>query len=373
MVRHASQYIMRNLGWSLLVITISLTGIIWLTQALRFIDFIVNRGVSFATFLHLTVLLIPSLLMLIVPIALFAAVLFIYNKMSGDSELVVMRSAGLSNWQLAKPALAVSLLVTGFGYALSLYFLPATYREFKDMQSFLRDNYASLLLQEEVFNSPVEGLTVFIRERGSDGTLRGLLVHDNRDEETPVTMMAARGELVQTPQGPRFLLYQGNRQELRDGQVSLLNFDAYTLDVSFYTETGTARVREAEERYLPELLNPVDVEPRFRPQMLAEAHQRLTWPLYATGLTLLALSFLLTGDFNRRGQWKRLSVCVAFAIVVMVVTFALVNIIVKIPALVPVIYALSGGLCAFSFYALMDGNRRVPPAPPDAWQAEGAP
>src|ERR1700727_1241695 len=100
---HYSKYIVKNLVHSTLLITFSLTSIVWLTQALRFIDFIVNQGVSIIIFLTLTALLIPSLLFMILPPAMFCSVLFVYNKLRNDSELVVMQASGLSNWRLAKP------------------------------------------------------------------------------------------------------------------------------------------------------------------------------------------------------------------------------------------------------------------------------
>ena len=93
---HYSKYIARHLVHSTLLITFSLTSIIWLTQALRFIDFIVNQGVSITIFLKLTVLLLPSLVLMILPPALFCSVLFVYNKLKMDSELIVMQAAGLS-------------------------------------------------------------------------------------------------------------------------------------------------------------------------------------------------------------------------------------------------------------------------------------
>src|SRR5271170_6166374 len=133
-----NKYIARHLVHSTLLITFSLTSIVWLTQALRFIDFIVNQGVSIMIFLELTLLLIPSLLLMILPPALFCAVLFVYNKLKSDSELIVMQAAGLSRWRLAAPALEVAAGVALVTYMVAFYLQPASYGRFRDMQSFLR-------------------------------------------------------------------------------------------------------------------------------------------------------------------------------------------------------------------------------------------
>lgn len=362
-MQHYASYIAKNLAGAFLLIVFSLTSIVWLTQALRFIDYIVNRGVSFGSFVTLTLLLIPSLLLLLLPIAMFCAVLFTYHRFAADSELTVLSSAGLSPWQLAKPALAVASAVTVLCYAIALYGMPWANRQFKDMQAFLKDNYASLLLQEEVFNSPIDGLTVFMRERDKDGVLRGILVHDNRDAQAPVTMMAELGRLTQTDEGPQFMLYKGNRQEMRNGKISVLNFERYTLDLSFYTGGNAMRKREIEERYLGDLLRSNDGTPKEIARMRAEAHQRITWPLYAIGLTLLALYGILCGAFNRRGQWKRMGAISAIGAGVVILAIGLSDLAVNYPALFFIAYAQVLTLIGICL-PLLSGRsaRQAPPA-----------
>lgn len=309
-----NSYISKHLMHSTLLIVFSLTSIVWLTQALRFISFIVNQGVDITTFLTLTTLLLPMLLLLILPPAFFCAVLFTYHKLKMESELVVMQSLGLSYWNLAKPAIQVAVLMTLICYGIAFYLQPITYKKFKDMQVFLRNNYASILLQEGVFSNPVKGLTVFIRERDEDNILHGILVHDNRQAGSSVTMMAEEGELVQTEQGPRFLLRKGNRQEIREGKLSLLNFASYTLDISLYTQGVERTYREPRELSLTELFTP---DPRIseseQNKRFSEGHQRLIWPFYVITLTFLALAILLTGQFNRRGHWRKIVLAVVLA------------------------------------------------------------
>src|SRR5688572_9795969 len=113
-----NRYIVRQLIHSTLLITVSLTSIVWLTQALRFIDFIVNQGVSISVFIELTALLIPALLLIILPPAFFCALIFTYHKLKSDNELIVMQSAGLSRWKLAAPALNVAIGVMILGFSI---------------------------------------------------------------------------------------------------------------------------------------------------------------------------------------------------------------------------------------------------------------
>ncbi|HEY0425312.1 MAG TPA: LptF/LptG family permease, partial [Rhodopila sp.] len=132
-------YIFRQVLFALVVATVGLTALIWLTQSLRFVDLVVNRGLSFFVFLHLTSLLIPSLIEVMLPITTYVVIQFVYQRMSTDRELTVMRAAGLSPWSLARPALAVALLAMLTGYGLSLSIVPASMADFKEFQWEIRN------------------------------------------------------------------------------------------------------------------------------------------------------------------------------------------------------------------------------------------
>lgn len=364
-----NKYIMGQLASTTLFVAAGLTCVIWLTQSLRFVDLIVNRGLDMLAFIYLTTMMLPSLLGFLLPVALAISTLYTYHKLLADSELVVLKSAGLSRWQLAKPAVVFSAAIVLLGYLISLYLLPVSYRQYKDMQDFARDNYAALLLQEGVFNNPVNGLTVFIRERNSDGTLRGILVHDNRDPSAPVTMMAEEGQLIKTPQGPSFILKDGNRQEIdhENEQLSFLAFEDYVLDISLFTTQQRKRVRDEKERFLGELFYPEKgVNAVRRAEFRAEAHQRLTWPLQNMVLTLFVLAVLLGGQFNRRGNWKRYTVMLVSVGVLLAGAVAISNIVVKYPPALVLMYALPIGVCIMSFYGILRNplEKQVPDSPP---------
>ena len=187
----------------------------------------------------MSMLVLPTFLGAILPIAFFCSLLFVYNRLIIDSELVSMRAAGVSQWSLAKPALSMATLIAIASCAIVMYVMPISHREFKERQFVLRSDHSALLLEEGTFNSLSDGVTVYIRGR-EGGTLNGILVHDARERERPVTMMAERGLLVQTAEGPRFILFNGHRQRIdRDSaELSLLNFERYTMDLGEFAHQG---------------------------------------------------------------------------------------------------------------------------------------
>jgi lipopolysaccharide export system permease protein len=352
-----ARYILGQLVMATFFVTVALTFAIWLTQSLRLIDYIVNRGLPASTFLTFVGLLLPSFLGVVLPVASFVAVLFVYHKLAMDSEMVVMRAAGLSQLQLARPALALAALVTICVYAISLYFLPLSFRNFKDLQNAFRNDFSTVLLQEGVFTALNDDITVYVRQRAADGELRGILVHDNREPERPVTMMAERGALVPSEAGPRVVMENGNRQQFdrSTGRFSLLYFDRYTVELSDFGEVAQSRWREPKERFLPELLWPSDDprDARYRQELIAEGHQRIVGPLYTLVFALIGVAALLAGEFNRRGQAKRVLTAVACVAALEGVSLALHDLATRNAAAVPAMYAavfLAGGI---SLYALV--------------------
>ena len=359
-MRRLQKYILRQLAGPFVFFLLSLTGVIWLTQSLRFVDLIINKGLSASYFAQLTLLVLPGVLTIILPIALFAAVLYVYNALDGDSEIVVMRSSGMGNLALARPALLLGLGVTLVGYFLSLYLMPTGQRAFKDMKTSLRTNLSYVLLQEGTFNTIGDSLTVYIRARHSDGEMLGILVHDSRVKERPVTMIAERGAMVRTAAGPRFIMVNGNRQEIDHaaGQLSLLQFDRYALDLSQFVQRDEGRWLEPRERYLHELFWPGTGKDDLAnaARMRAEGHDRLAAPLYALAFVMVALAAVLSGEFNRRGRRWRIVVAVGTIALVRAAGLGLVGLSAKAPVLIPLIYLNVILVMAVCLIALMRGR-----------------
>ena len=193
------RYILRQLVGGLLAVTIGLAALVWLTQSLRFIELVLDRGLSLGVFIQLTGLMLPGFFAVILPITTFVVVLFVYVRMNSDRELVVMRAAGLSQLRLARPGVMLALMAVGVGYLLNLWLVPMSHTAFRIWQFEIRNQMAAILVQEGVFSSLGGNLTVYARDRDRDGTLRGILVHDAREAGAPVTILA---EQARSPSAP---------------------------------------------------------------------------------------------------------------------------------------------------------------------------
>lgn len=356
-MRSLTLYLIRQLLGPLLFITLGLAGIAWLSQSLRLIERVLTSGMPLARFFYLTVLILPNLFALILPVALYVAAIYAYQRLLRESELVVMSAAGLSPVKLARPALIVGVMVMAALYSSLLYFGPAGARQFRAEQTAFGGNLAQILLQEGVFNTPANGLTVFIRERLDESELKGILVHDSRVPQKPVTMMAEIGKLVDVNGSSRILLLNGNRQEMDQatGRGSLLYFERYVLNLDDFQKQAEQRWREPSERYLPELFFPDMTSPNdraYRDRLIAEGHKRLSQPLIIPGLLLCALAFLLRGEYNRRGQARRVAYAAAFGLIIQAASLGVGFLAVRSLWIAPLLYAFPLILAGLGWAAL---------------------
>src|SRR4051812_49193568 len=107
-MRQISLYLLRQLAVTMGIVTLVMAGVIWLFVSVRAVETIVNRGLSVSVFVELTALQMPNFITQIIPIALFIAVLFVYNRLTTDREILVLRAAGLSPLALARPMLILA-------------------------------------------------------------------------------------------------------------------------------------------------------------------------------------------------------------------------------------------------------------------------
>lgn len=335
------RYILRQLALALVAVTCGLVALIWLTQSLRFVELVVNRGLSIGVFLELTGLLLPNFVAVILPITTFVVVQFIYQRLSGDRELTVMRAAGLSPLKLSRPALVLACITVAACFVLNIWVVPVSYTNFREYQFEIRNRMAAFLLQEGVFTQVSDDMTVYIRSRDRDGTLRGILVEDARQRNSRATILAETGRLINGADGPRVLLQNGSRQEIdrQSGRLNVLTFAENSIDLNSSSKNGEVRYRDSAEMSLPELMNPNSaLNPRDIGKLRVEAHRRLSAPLTAASFAMVALLSVLAGTFRRHGNVLRPLMAVLTVVALLAVGLAIANLAARQTALIPLIW-----------------------------------
>jgi lipopolysaccharide export system permease protein len=338
-----TRYVLRQCLGVMLFVTVALSAAVWLAQALPLIDLIINRGLSVDVFLYLAALMLPRFLDIVLPIGVFIAVLFTFNRLTTESELVVMRAAGLSPLALAKPVLILAAIAFAILMSLSAYVLPVANQAFRDLQFEIRNRFVSSLIQEGTFTTISDKLTIYIRNREANGDVVGLLINDNRDPQRPVTILAERAAFADTPTGPRIIMVNGNRQQFdpKTRKISILTFSRYTLDLDTLQDAPGVQLRLAQERFLPDLFfPPKELDPFIRHTFIMEAHQRLLIPLSAFSFALIPLACLLPGEFNRRGQLKRGILTLIAAFLFQTIALGVNDLANRFAAMIPFMYVI---------------------------------
>ncbi len=301
------RYIFRTTISAFLVILVSLTAVIWVTQALHDIDLMTTQGQSILIFVGITGMIVPLLILVIAPIALLIAVAHVLNKMSTDSEIIVMNASGMSPWILFRAFLAAAVVVSILVMAISAYFAPKGLRMLSDWLTEVHADVVGNLVQPGRFTNIASGVTMRIRERRSNGQMVGIFLDDQRDPAQRVTVIADVGEVLNSPSGTFLVLQNGmvQRFEAKERDPTMVVFDRYAFDLSSLIPGRQAITYSIRERYLWQLLFPdpndklyVNEPNQFR----AELHDRMIAPIYPIAFTVIAFAYLGAPRTNRQSR-----------------------------------------------------------------------
>ncbi len=315
-----------------------------LTQSLSTLDLIVENRQSATTFLYITVLALPQLFSIILPLAVFIAMLYTLNKLNVDSELVVTKASGFSPWQIASPALRIAAYMLIVHLIINLFIQPLSFRQMREALLDVRTDVASRLIRAGEFTQPTPGFTIFTSATLPSGRMRDVFIFDERSTQTPVTYFASEGQVSNIEGRTNFTLIDGSVHFLtKTGTMDLTDFASNTYDLTDILVVDPVLRLKTSDRFLHELLfpDPADYTTlRRKNEFLAEAHARLSTPLYNIALTLLALAFLVRGEHKKMGYGRRIALAAIIGFLIRLSGFTLASSAADNPALNGMQYAL---------------------------------
>ncbi len=321
-------YILKQLVLTLAFATTALMAMMWLIHSLKFFEDFFEKSLSLGVFLRLTLLMMPAFLTVFLPLAVFGTILFVYNKLSQDRELMVMQAAGIGRLRIGLPALVLGGVACALCYYLTLVAVPALERDFNRLRFEIQHEFGHMALKEGAFTLIGDSVTVYVREKTAAGSLEDILIHDRSQPDMDRTITAQRGVLNYDENVVRVMLVKGVQQELdrETGQVTFLYFDSHAIPLGDASDEAV-RYPKSRERPLNELFT-LDVDDEMVPglsytfsesavrRMRMEAHQRLSKPLANVGFTLLALGTLLGATFDRQNRRGRVTLVLSVVLVI---------------------------------------------------------
>jgi lipopolysaccharide export system permease protein len=361
------RYIFRTTFGAFLLILISLTAVIWLTHALREIDLMTNQRQTVLTFIGITALLIPMLILVIAPLALVVAVGHTLNRLNTDSEIVVMNASGMSPWRIFRPFLTTALVVSALVLWVSAYVAPAGLRELRDWATKVKADFVVNIVQPGRFINIERGLTLHIRERRSDGQLLGIFIDDRRDPNERATSLSEYGEIVEAGRGTFLVLVNGSVQRMESGRPdpTIVKFERYAFDLSRFAGGPQLGALGVRERNLWDVAFPDANDPTYKQvptHFRAELHDRLAAPIYPIAFTVLC--FAILGAPRTSRQSREISIVMT---IVLIGTLRMIGFACNVVAAqsVAAVYVLWGSLLltfAVGVYVIARGAVIEPPA-----------
>ena len=340
------RYIFRQSIGAVLLILVSLTVVVWIGVALRQIDVMTSQGQDALVFLKLTALALPGLVAFIAPFAVLISSLHVINRLSGDSELIIMTASGAPAWRLVSPLLCMAFLVTLAVAILNHVVTPWANRALREGALQVRTELITQVIQPGRFTAPEARLTIHIRDRASDGELLGLLMHDARDAAQVSSYLAESGYIVK--QGASAYLLMKNGHVIREGATSappdVVAFERYAVDINRFEQKAEQSFSlRPREWYTTELWSPNPNDPLYKSgpaRYLAELHDRITNPLFPVVFVLIAAAFAGQSQTTRQNRNRALLSAFAAGVGVRVLGISAVNSANIKAAAVPFLYAI---------------------------------
>lgn len=292
-----------------------LVMVYWVNRAVMLFDQLIANGQSAGVFMEFTALTLPNVIRLVLPIAAFAASVYVANRLSTESELLVVQAAGFSPFRMLRPVVVFGLIVAVLVMALTHFLVPLSISRLNLRQAEISENITARLLTEGQFLHPSEGITFYIREITPQGELRDIFLADTSGERQHVIYTARQALLLRQDSGPnagpKLVMFDGMAQMLTlDSQrLSTTKFEDFSYDIGGLIKGITPGARTIKELSTRELLWPtqaaVEETGRSMAALLYEGHGRTSQALLAVVAALVGFATIMVGGFSRFGLWRQ--------------------------------------------------------------------
>jgi lipopolysaccharide export system permease protein len=321
-----------------------LVAVYWVNRAVGLFDQLIGDGQSALVFLEFTALTLPNVIRLVLPVSAFAAAVYVANRLTRESELVVMQATGFSPWRLARPVIYFGFIVAVMIAVLMNIVVPASRITLAERSKEIEANVTARFLREGMFQHPTPGVTLYIREIAPTGELLDVFLSDARDPASKVTYSALRARIVSGDRGPALIMFDGMAQSMDriSSHLTVTRFADVTYDIAGIMAGNGPRGRSTEELATRDLLR---ADPALaaelgttRAVLLQEGHSRISNPLLGFAAPLIGFAALMVGAFSRFGLWRQVLGAVILLVVVQFVDNIGAQTVLRDPALWPVQY-----------------------------------
>ena len=311
----------------------------WVNNAVRLLDQLIADGQSIGVFATFSILTLPSLIRITLPIATFAASIYVTNRMMSDSELIVVQATGYSARRAARPVFYFGLIISLFMALLLHILVPVSSKELDRRQAQIAENATARLLRDGQFMTPTDGVTIYIREVTQSSELRDIFLSDSRGDGQTVTYTAASAYIVRTDEGPQLVMIDGLAQTLYtdDRRLVTTSFEDLAYNLGSLVSMTDASGQSMRHMTTLELLSPPPMiheeSAHVRALWKVEAHERFARSFQPLASSLIGFATLMIGGFSRFGVWRQITAAIFLIILVKIIESVVTSAISGNPAL----------------------------------------
>ena len=309
-----------QLLWLFGFFALVLVAVFWINRAVQLFDRLIGDGQTALVFLEFSALGLPRLVTTVLPIATFAAAIYVTNRLNNESELTVMMSTGSSPWRLARPVAVFGLISATMISVLSHVLVPLASGQLSERELEISRNVTSQLLTEGAFLTPTEGVTLYTRSIREDGVLLDVFLADRRTPNERMIYTGTEAYLLRSGDTTSLIMVDGLAQRFTpsNNRLSTGKFQDYSFDITSLMTSNKVVKPSIEYLVSTQLLRDwAGIAAQFNttPGVVAEElHARIARGVFCLVTALIGFATLLVGGYSRFGVWRE--IVIAFLILV---------------------------------------------------------
>lgn len=320
-----------------LITLFSTSIIIWIFQAVNFLDLIVEDGRDYIVYINYSLLSFPKIISKIVPFSIFFSFYYVINKYELNNELMIFWNFGVKKIQLINFLILFSLVITFIQLIITIFLVPETQNISRSLIRSSNVDFIDSFVKPKKFNDNINGLTIYAEEKNNDGTLKNLYLKKNEKNKDFQIIIAKKGEFKNYQNSQVLVLYDGQTINKVNSKItnfyfskSDFNFAASNTDIVIDDKVQETRTKDhinCIRKYFKKNLsfNSEQVEyishncsKDTLDNLFQELYKRLVIPLYIPILILNSLFLLVFSKENKMYNKSKLSIFFTGIIIIII-------------------------------------------------------
>ena len=294
------------------LISIISTGvIIWVFQAVNYLDIIIEDGRTYSIYLYYSLLNFPKIISKILPFAFFFSFSYVIAKYELNNELLIYWNFGVNKISFINFFFIFSVFIFFIQIVLTSFVVPYSQNIARSLIRTSDYDFVSNFIKTKKFNSTINNLTIFTESKDSVGNFKNIYIKKDTDKDSFQIIFAKKGILIENQNNPVLELYEGENTSFFNNRITSFSFSKSEFNLSSFS-TNTILVKKTQEHKTKELYeciivltdknykNDIQIKDKVRncefknlDNIVSELYKRLVIPLYLPALMLISLFLII--------------------------------------------------------------------------------